>query len=448
MPRITNHPELRLRRFVTAAILGVCASTAAWSQDAERGDGPPPPPPGGGGPGGHATPYTLSGVYSLAGGEIRGEDGRSIASTARDVSGVYVSERASLSLRNPVISTSGGTSSEENSSFYGLNAGVLAAGGGKLNIVGGSIATTGSGANGAFANGEGSSIVLSGTRITATGPAAHGVEASRGGSITLDHVDILTRDRNGAAIATDRGGGSITVLGGSIMAEGERSPAVYSTGRITISGAALLATGAEAAVIEGSNAIMLSDCSLAGRRTCGVMIYQSFSGDAEGREGVFTMAGGSFGAQQGPLFLVTNTNATINLSAVRLEVASGVLLEARAGRWGREGGNGGHATLTARRQTLAGDVRCDAISSATLNLKDGSTLSGAIQGAGLALDASSIWEVGADSALTTLALPVIAGRSIAAIIGHGHTVTYDPASNPALQGATFDLSGGGTLRPR
>jgi len=45
-------------------------------------------------------------------------------------------------------------------------------------------------------------------------------------------------------------------------------------------------------VIEGSNSITLDDVDLSStyEDKWGVMIYQSFSGDAEGGEGTFTLA--------------------------------------------------------------------------------------------------------------------------------------------------------------
>ena len=51
---------------------------------------------------------------------------------------------------------SGNTSSQDNSSFYGQNAAVLAASGAAITLSDSTIATSGSGANGAFASGIGS----------------------------------------------------------------------------------------------------------------------------------------------------------------------------------------------------------------------------------------------------------------------------------------------------
>jgi hypothetical protein len=77
-----------------------------------------------------------------------------------------------------------------------------------------------------------------------------------------------------------------------------------SSADIRAENATFIATGSEGAVIEGRNSIKLKDCDMSGAKKCGVMIYQSFSGDAEGREGSFSMDGGSLSTTDGPPFFV------------------------------------------------------------------------------------------------------------------------------------------------
>jgi hypothetical protein len=178
---------------------------------------------------------------------------------------------------------------------------------------------------------------------------------------------VSTAGASGAAIATDRGGGTIKVIGGTYRTSGQSSPGLYSTGAITVTGATIEAPGAEAAVVEGSNSIRVSDSSLTGSVNRGVMIYQSFSGDARGTDGVFTQTGGSLTALRGPLFFVTNTTATINLAGVKLADSSGTLLDAAAASWGTSGSNGGQVTVNAKAQTLTGSVVADKISTKSAN---------------------------------------------------------------------------------
>lgn len=411
-----------------------------------NGERPPGPPPGGG-----RKAYTLSGVLTVKVGAPKTETRKTYQSEKQDVSAIFVTDGGVLSLVEPTIITTGNTSSQENSSFYGLNAAVLAAKGGSITIEGGEIRTSGTGANGAFATGKGSSVLLAKTKITATGGGGHGVMASAGGKLTLVDVDIFTADRNAAALATDRGGGTVTVSGGKIVCEGLDSPGIYSTGRIVVSGADIVATGAEAAVIEGANSIELRGTRLVGSKKCGAMIYQSFSGDAEGRRGTFTMSGGSLSVASGPVFYVNNTTGIVNLTGVKIEATSGVFIEAKAGRWGHKGSNGGHAQITAVGQELPGDLVCDGISSISLELRERSKLKGKIEVAALGLDANSTWEVTADSTLTTFT--PLAGNgeaAIANIVGNGHRVFYDSklSGNAWLKGKVFTLNGGGQLLPK
>ncbi|MFN8624054.1 MAG: hypothetical protein U0869_25200 [Chloroflexota bacterium] len=393
-------------------------------------------------------------AYTLSTG-TQSADGGTYVATATDASAVTVSDGATATLTGATITKTGDTSSADDSSFHGLNAAALVTAGSSLTLVDTAIQADAAGANGAFANGSGATLELDGVTISANGDGAHAVMATEGGTVTLIDTEMTTTGAHSGAVATDRGSGTITMTGGSAATSGADSPAIYSTGAITASGATLSASGAEAAVIEGSNSITLTDSDLSSTfdGKWGVMLYQSFSGDAEGSHSTFTMTGGSlsYDATTGPLFFVTNATGEIVLSGVDVTSGSGVLLQAAAtDRWGNAGANGGHAILTASGETLTGDVVADDISSASVTLTDGSSLTGTVTNAGLSLDASSTWTVTADSTLTTLAdADGVAGMSIANIVGNGHTVTYDAslADNAWLAGGTYTLSGGGTLTP-
>ena len=279
-----------------------------------------------------------------------------------------------------------------------------------------------------------------------------------GGTLEVTNVDMTTAGGSSGAIATDRGSGTINVNGGTIKTTGSNSPGIYSTGAITVDGADISSTGSEAAVIEGANSITLTDTSLSSslEGKWGVMIYQSFSGDAEGNEGDFNMTGGAleYTSTTGPLFYVTNSTANITLKGVDTMVGSNTLVKASAGDWGNSGTNGGTVLLTADEQSLSGNLTADNISSVTLTLQNGSSLNGSInpehtaKAANITLDASSTWNVTGNSYLTTLNdSEGISGTSITNITGNGYTVYYDSSANPSLNGQTYSLSGGGTLTP-
>jgi hypothetical protein len=408
-------------------------------------------------PSSSTTTSNPTGVYTLDGSSAT-QDSQTYAATKTDESAVLVSNGGNLTLSNSTITSSGDSSSTDNSSFYGLNAGILAQSGSKITLSNIKVTTSGSGANGIFASGTGSSITMFKVTIHATGEAGHGVMATQGGSLTLTDVDISTTGTHSGAIATDRGGGTITVAGGTVITSGQDSPGIYSTGNITVSGGKISATGSEAAVIEGGNTITLNDTNLSSTKEgkWGVMIYQSMSGDAEGTKGTFTMTGGSldYTSTIGPLFYVTNSTGVITLKDVNVTVTSGVLVKASAGNWGSSGSNGGTVILTADGETLSGNMLADAISTISVTLQNNSSLSGSInadknaKAANLTLDATSTWTVTADSYLSCLTeTGGISGTTIANITGNGHTVYYDKNACTALGGNTYNLSGGGTLKP-
>ena len=332
---------------------------------------------------------------------------------------------------------------------------MLANSGGQVTIQGGTISTTGEGANGAMATESKAAIVISNARITAAGGGGHGVMATGGGSITCTNVNMDTKGRSGAPIALDRGGGTVTVTGGKIRAAGAGSPVLYSTGVLTVNDIDGESTGAEGAVIEGKNIVNVNNSILKGDKLCGAMIYQSFSGDAEVGVAHFNISGGRFEAAEGPLFRITNTVANVKMTQVKASAVSGIFIIAGAYRWGNAGSNGGHLTLTMDKQSINGNIEVDEISTINAALRNGSSLKGAIDANGkgkeikLALDKSSTWEVTGDSYLTCLEDKAgISGSVVSNIIGNGFTVYYDKAASPALGGKTYTLAKGGKLIPK
>jgi hypothetical protein len=368
-------------------------------------------------------------------------------------SGIKVTDKGVFTLSDSTIATSGDTTGMETSSFYGLNAGVLAASGGKITLANSAITTRGRGANGVFAMGAGSTVDLSKVKIDCVASGAHGVDATFGGTIVCTDVNITTAGNGAAAaISTDRGGGTVTFVRGSAFSSGTRSPGIYSTGDISVADATIRATGSEAVVIEGKNTVTLTRTALSCLRQCGAMLYQSFSGDAQVGSCRFAMNGGSLAAAEGPLFYVTNTRAVIELKDAELSAASGTFVNAAAGNWGREGSNGGEVTLTLDGERLAGNITCDKISSITGTFQNNTVFKGAVNSdrtakmIALNLDATSVWDVTGDSHVTTL---TDADTTLANLHDNGHTIHYDAgaAGNRWLDGKTRSLAGGGKLTP-
>ncbi len=419
-------------------------------------DGTPPDMPPGGGPGGEQFDEGLiQATVMVTEGELSKQN-EEIASTEKNQSAVVARNNSKVELNGNVITTSGNTTSQDFSSFQGLNAGILGRDESEIRMSGNQISTSGLGANAIFAYGK-SVIYSNDDIINCTGDGGHGIMCSGGGTIHAVNVDITTSGKNAAPVATDRGSGIITVDGGCITSHGQDSPGLYSTGQLTLAGVDISSDGSEVAVIEGSNSISIDSCQM----ECsfpykwGIMIYQSFSGDAEGADGEFKAARSSINitGKDSPLFFVTNSTAYITLEDNYINCASGILLNASASRWGRTGENGGIAVITARNQVLNGDLRADANSQIRLHLTDGSVLNGTInadataKAAEVRIDKGSHWELSQD-AYVSLIEADIADGSVTNITGNGHQLYYDPAHNPSLEGKTYNLQGGGELKAR
>lgn len=400
----------------------------------------PPPPPG------SRKAVDIRGETMLASGSAVWAQ-REFSTRSADTSAVLVTLGASLSLEQVRVRKEGDTSSFDASSFVGMNAALLANDGATVNVRNAYILTTGSGANGVFAAGNGSNAHLAQVEIRATGDNAHGVMVAGGGSMSLEEVSIETSSQRSAAIATDRGGGTIRVKGGKWRTTGKTSPVFYSTGILEVDGGEGQASDSEAIVIEGSNSVILSRTRLLGARN-GAMIYQSFSGDAQGQHGKLSMRGGSLTTASGPAFFVTNSTADVELQGALLETVSGVLAEARADRWGRKDANGGHLNLKVRAQTIAGALRTDAISDITLTLGKGASWKGSSQGrVAVVLEDDARWTLDADAYVARLEGADCASGTCRNIRSKGHVLRYDVAGNGWATGRTFILEGGGELRP-
>lgn len=392
---------------------------------------------------------------------------KTLSTTSSDESAIVVNDGGSLNATGLTISKSGDSSNTENSEFYGLNAAVLVQKGSEATIKDTTIETNATGANAIFSTGENAIINVSNTKITTTGDSSRGLDATYGGTINANIVTITTSGQHCAAVATDRGEGTVTVKNSILNTNGKGSPCVYSTGTISVSDSKGMATNSSCAVIEGKNSITLNNTKLTsygigrvddGIDNCGVMIYQSMSGDASEGTGTFsatdstlTISKKSKIYETSPMFFITNTDAVINLENTKLNYGSNqlVTVSGNDGEWGSQGSNGGNLILNATNQILNGNISVDNISTASFILK-GSTLTSTINSennakeVNLSLDSSSKWVVTGDSYVTTLTLE---NNDLSLIEDHGYTIYYDASANSWLNGQTITLSNGGTLTP-
>ena len=350
--------------------------------------------------------------------------GQTISCTTSDQSAVYITQ-SGITISSTSITKSGdlSSSSTEDSEFYGVNAAVLVQGG-SLTMTGGSISTSAKGSNALVAT-NGGSVTITGTTITSTGSgSARGLHATYGGTITANSVKITTQSGSCATLATDRGEGTVSCTGCTLETNGAGSPIIYSTGAITLTDSTGTSNAAQAVVVEGKNSANLKSstikCTGSGNNrndACGVLIYQSMSGDAATGTSSFTCEDSTIEIvstsstssvySSAPMFYVTNTQANINLNGCTFTYGSGTFLNAAEGDWGTSGSNGGTVTMTLTDQDIEGDIVVGSSSSLTLKLVN-SSIKGKINNAktagtlAITLDADSKITLTGDSYYTSL----------------------------------------------
>lgn len=361
--------------------------------------------------------------------EVDGEQTLSAAytSTKSDENAILVQDGGNATVSGATVTKSGDSTNTENSEFYGINAAVLTTKGSTATIKNSKITTSAKGANAVFSTGEDSKVYISDSTVISTGESsARGLDATYGGYIEADNVTVSTQGNSCAALATDRGEGTVTAKSSELSTAGTGSPIIYSTGNISISDTKGSAANSQMVVVEGKNSAAVTDsaltCSGKGNRgtdnktdSCGVMIYQSMSGDAGTGEGTFTsknstltISSDSDYYKSAPMFFVTNTDASINLTNTKLSYGSDILLSAKGtSEWGNSGSNSGNVTLTAKNQTLKGNITADKISTVTIKMAS-SDYTGTINGdnsaekISLTLDSNSKIKLTGDSYITSL----------------------------------------------
>ena len=155
------------------------------------------------------------------------------------------------------------------------------------------------------------------------------------------------------------------------------------------------------------------------------------SGDADSGTSHFTMTGWSLTSKSGHVFHVTNTNAVITLNGVEItnEDSDNILLSVCADGWS---GGSNVATLNAVSQELSGAVKVGNDSELTMELTEGSTFEGLVDGTitnakgetvstetgtvSVTLDGTSTWILTGDSYVTQF------NGDAANVTGNGYTL--------------------------
>ena len=316
-------------------------------------------------------------------------------------SGIFVYNSGVLTVGTVTVTTSGNSTNTTTSDQYGGNAGILAGTSnskGTIIITNGNVVTTGSVANGLFATYTGSSVTMLGGSIVCSGSNAHGVDCTYGGAITLSNVNVTSFGDNSSVIATDYGGGTVLVTGGTIIASNTanmgHSAAVYSTGTIAVKNATATSLGDNGGVIDGANSIILTNTVMSGV-LCGIKIHNT-----AGASGSATIIvnGGSLTGTGGDGFYLAGAEASAVTASIT--VLSNAVISASSGNVLNLDG-GSTATFTAIGETLSGNVNATSTNTATVILQN-STLTGCVNAAKiLAIDSASVWNATSNSVVNS-----------------------------------------------
>ena len=371
-----------------------------------------------------------------------------------DSSTIVVNSWASLTIDSwSILKVGWDVSNTESSEFYWLNAWVVATNSSTLTIKNSNILTNAWWANWVFSTNN-AVVNLENVKITTQNTSgSRWLDATYGWTINWKNIEVSTVWIHSAWLATDRWEWNINIDTAKVITTWQDSPIIYSTWKFEVKNLTWNAIWSEACVIEWQNSISLTDSVISWAKKWWVMIYQSFSGDAEWTGWTFTMKNWSLSASVWPIFYITNTTAYINLENVLLSWNDWKLLTAEANsRWWTTWSNWWSAVLNATNQVLSWDIEVDNISSLKLNLKSNSNLTWWINNTNkaksidLTLDETSKVNLTKNSYVTTITAN-ISNDEVKNIYWNGFNLYYSSKDNSNLSWKTYKLQNGGELIP-
>lgn len=191
------------------------------------------------------------------------------------------------STMQPPSGNFGGGANTMQYDYSGTNSVSLTVGEDSTAVIDGTdITASSSGSNGVFATDSGTALVND-TSIETMADNSRGLDATYGGTISANKITADTQGGHSAIVATDRGGGSISLADATLSTAGSGSPLLYSTGDIQVNNVSGTSSGSQIAGMEGLNTIPIKDSTLESTVTGktasdpianGIIIYQSTSG--------------------------------------------------------------------------------------------------------------------------------------------------------------------------
>ena len=393
----------------------------------------------------------------MADGEEVSSEGETVENSTADENAALAKNAGTLRLADDDIVKTGDVTNENYSLFYGVNAALLATGENSLVVMnGGTIDATGYGANAVVATDSGT-VYIANVNIHTNAVTTHGIDSTYAGTIIADGLDIHTEDQRSGAVATDRGGGTVSITNSTIEANGFNSPLLYSTGDIQFSNVTGKATGAGIAVIDNMNTFMAYQSDLTASYETKMSpnafnIYKSTSGDAEtmtGERATLQLIQSKITADIGSGTVISVKGNDVDIFLGQTEFVydtDNIFLMNVAASTGMMGGNASpsSANVTFAQETVAGSIICDTASTVVAWFTDGSEWTGAanivdpsVDGVSAVeapitfnIDETSTWVVTTDSVVTNL--NVAAGGQI--VDEDGKTVSIMMNGDPLVEG--------------
>lgn len=424
-----------MKKLVVSVFLVLLSSAHLFAQGGPGGGHSGGSSTGGGSGTGGGSSYSIGSTSSTGYSQSSGTNsvsGQTYTSTGSDENAVQVTGGTFTMTDCTITKTGDYSASSDNTSFYGVNSAVYVgstSAATTLTMTGGTITTNAKGANAAFAYGYGV-LNISDVTIRNSANLSRGIHATGGGTIVAFNLDIVTEGSNSSVVATDRGGGTVTVDGGSYVTTGSDCAILYSTGTISASNATGSSAKGEVGVIEGDNTINITNCNFSsGSSSRGLMILQSGSGDSEGYNGAINITNSTITLtdSSAPLCEIpTSITGTLTLDNTSLTVPSGVLMYVDYNtRWSTYGGTG---NLVLKNGSYNGAVNADQYGTATVSVASTATWTGSIDNSNVASSTTAtvegVWILNADSYVDNLTI-----ASGATVYTNGYSLNYGSLTN-------------------
>lgn len=300
--------------------------------------------------------------------------GNTFESRTSDENTIMVDTDAPVHLIKEIARKYGATLSEDEYLTKGVNAAILCRGGGNTYLTECKITASGDGAHGVFScgtiNSEGDSdettVYVQDCNITTTKPRSNGLMVVGNGNIFGSDNTIIVNGSESSALVTGQAGGSITIEGGTYLANGSHCHAVVSSDDIQVTGATLVSKKSETICVKGDGFVKLFNCVTTGSNTDTlvgslysktILLYRTtvVTPGEHVEKTTLNVINGYIMNGNGAVFQVSNTTAVINLNNTTITNTDteGILLRVVNDAWR---GNDNIVTLNAKSQTLAGDI--------------------------------------------------------------------------------------------